>query len=298
VDVTGPGEIGKGEPRGLEPVDAALLGDIVAGHESPSMAAFRFTPLGGGAVRSLTVNVTRYTRKAVLVANVEEARFDVLAGEDGKLLVRARYAVRNNQRSFLGLSLPPRAVLWSASLAGRPVRPGVASGGGLLLPLQKGRANEPATAFVVELMYLQRAEGWTERGGARIELPAVDLPVARTGLTFRHSPRYDVEPGAGAFRVAHDTGAWSPALRANLAASATPAPAQPNRDASELKSMLDRFQKEAGRTRPGVVPIAIAFPQIGRSIFLAAELTPEAQAPVLDLQYRRTIHQADDTGGR
>ena len=35
------------------------------------MVAFRFTPLGGGAARSLTVGVTRYMPKAVLVANVD-----------------------------------------------------------------------------------------------------------------------------------------------------------------------------------------------------------------------------------
>ncbi|HEX6463983.1 MAG TPA: hypothetical protein VFZ98_06010, partial [Vicinamibacterales bacterium] len=156
VDIVGPGDIGSREPRGLEPADASDLGDIVAGHESPSMAAFRFTPLAGGAPRTLTLNVTRYTPKAVLVANVEEARYDALVAEDGKLLVRARYGIRNNQRSFLAVALPTNATLWSASLAGRPVRPGVDPTGALLLPLRKGRANEEAPAFAVELMYLQR----------------------------------------------------------------------------------------------------------------------------------------------
>src|SRR5215831_531189 len=146
VDVGGPGEIGQREPRGLEPADPADLGDVVTDHESPSMAAFRFTPLAGAAPRSLSVDVTRYTPKAVLVASVEEARYDALVGEDGKLLVRARYAVRNNQRSFLAVALPPKATLWSASLAGRPVRPGVSAQGALLLPLRKGRANEDAPA--------------------------------------------------------------------------------------------------------------------------------------------------------
>jgi hypothetical protein len=65
----------------------------------------------------------------------------------------------------------------------------------------------------------------------------------------------------------------------------------------DLKVLMDRFQKEARGTRQGVVPIAIAFPQIGSSLFLAAELTPEAQAPAFDLQYRRTIHQSDEKGG-
>jgi hypothetical protein len=301
VDVSGPGEIAKGEPRGLEPADAGDLGDLISGHESPSMVAFRFTPMTGGDARSLTVNVTRFTPKAVLVANVEEARYDALFGEDGKLLVRARYAVRNNQRSFLGVSLPAGALLWSASLAGRPVRPGVAANGGLLLPLQKGRANEQAPAFVVELMYLQRVERWTEKGDARVELPAVDLPVARTGLNFRYSPRYAIEAKPGGFRVADDPGPWSAVLRgaAPVAVSAAAA-AKPPVDAvgdKDLKVLMDRFQKEARGTRQGVVPIAIAFPQIGSSLFLAAELTPEAQAPAFDLQYRRTIHQSDEKGG-
>jgi hypothetical protein len=290
VDVVGAGEIAGREPRGLEPADAADLGDIIAGHESPSMVAFRFTPLGGGAPRSLTVNVSRYTAQAVLVANVEEARYDALLGEDGKLLVRARYAVRNNQRSFLAVTLPPQSVLWSASLAGRPVRPGVSPGGGLLLPLRKGRANEEAPAFVVELLYLQRASGWAEKGDAHLALPAVDLPVSRIGLTLYHSPRYEFDPKPGAFRPEADSGPWSPALRAgDNAAPAPPSPASPYADGAskDLKAMVDRIQEAAGRTRQGLIPIAIAFPSIGPSVFLAAELTPEAASPSVDIVYRR-----------
>jgi hypothetical protein len=297
VDVTGPGEIGRGEPRGLEPADAGDLGDIVSGHESPSMVAYRFTPLAGGAARSLSVVVTRYTPKAVLVATVEEARYEVLASEDGKRLVRARYAVRNNQRNFLAVSLPPGAVLWGASSAGRPVRPGVAPGGGLLLPLQKGRPNEPAATFAVELTYLERTERWAERGEARLELPAVDLPIARTGLMLRRSTRYEIALRPGSFRVATDTGAWSAVLRNTVPA---PPPAQPSvdRGENELKSLVDRLQKEAGRTRQGIVPIAMTFPSIGMVLYLAAELTPEAQALAIEFQYRRVIHSTDDTGGR
>ncbi len=131
VDVVGAGEITGRQPRGFDPADPSDLGDIVAGRESPSMVAFGFTPLAGAAPRALTVTVSRYTPKAVLVANVEEARYDVLVAEDGKRLVRARYAVRNNQRAFLALTLPPQSVLWSALLAGRPVRPGLVCRGRL-----------------------------------------------------------------------------------------------------------------------------------------------------------------------
>ena len=52
-------------------------------------------------------------------SNVEEARYDALVAEDGKLLVRARYGIRNNQRTFLAVALPPNATLWSADDAAR-----------------------------------------------------------------------------------------------------------------------------------------------------------------------------------
>jgi hypothetical protein len=294
VDVVGPGEISDRHPRGIEPADASDLGDIVAGRESPSMVAFQYKPLPGTAPRALTLAVSRYSPQAVLVANVEEARYDALVGEDGKTLVRARYAVRNNQRSFLAVALPAQSVLWSASLAGRPVRPGLSAGGGLLLPLQKGRSGEEAPAFVVEFVYLQRATAWSDRGETRLELPAVDLPVARTGLTLHYSPRFRVEPRPGIFRVENDPGPWSAALR-NVLAPPPPAPpavaekaAPGETDSSkDLKALMDNFKREAGRTRQGALPIDVAFPDFGPAVFLAAELTAETRGPALDIDYRR-----------
>ncbi len=297
VDVIGPGEIAGPQSRGLEPADPSDLGDIIAGRESPSMAAFEYAPLSGASPRALTVNISRYTAQAVLVANVEEARYDALAAEDGKILVRARYAVRNNQRSFLGVTLPAQAVLWSAALAGQPVRPGLGARGGLLLPLQKGRAGEEAPSFVVELVYLQRVPVWSEKGDARIALPAVDLPVSRTGVTLHYSPRYSVDPRPGAFRLATDSGPWTGTLRgyldreeAQLAGSPSPPapPPAPSAERDLLQSLVDRYKKDAGRTRAGTVPIAIQFPELGPWVFLAAELTAETQSPSIDLEYRKT----------
>jgi hypothetical protein len=294
VDVIGAGEITDRQPRGVDPADPADLGDILEGRGSPSMVAFGFKPLAGNAVRGLTVNVSRYTPQAVLVANVEEARYEALVTEDGKLLVRARFAVRNNQRAFLALKLPAQSVLWSAALAGRPVRPGVAADGGYLLPLVKGRAGEAAPTFAVELVYLQRTPAWSEKGEARVELPAVDLPVSRTGLVVNYSPRFRVEPLPGAFRAAPAEQPWSAALRDNESGalrtgSETPAPPQAagDRDAASAKALVERFRKDSGKTAVGTIPIHVKVPAIGPSFFVAAELTPESQPATLEIQYKR-----------
>ncbi len=182
----------------------------------------------------------------MLVANVEEARYDVLVAEDGKRLVRARYAVRNNQRAFLALTLPPQSVLWSALLAGQPVRPGLSAEGAYLLPLQKGRTGENAPTFAVELVYLQRATAWDVKGNARVELPAVDLPVSRTGLLVHYSPRFEVEPKSGAFRPETDPGPWSAALRAEMTGISAGTPARRRQRPRPPRSLAATRQALAG----------------------------------------------------
>src|SRR5215469_12779294 len=154
VEILGAGEIKEQKAKGLEDADASDLGEMIASRQSPALAAFRARPGEAGATRTLTVNVARYDQQAVLMANIEEARYDILMSTDGKELVQARYAVRNNQRNFFMITLPPGASVWSATLGGRPARPGQSPDGSLLLPLEKSRGGEDAPAFVVELMYV------------------------------------------------------------------------------------------------------------------------------------------------
>ena len=291
VDVVGSGEITNSQLRGLDQIDPGDLGDILEGRESPSMVAFGFKPLDGQAARAVTVAVSRYTPQAVLVANVEEARYEALAAEDGKLLVRGRYAVKNNQRAFLAVKLPARAVLWSAALDGRTIRPGLSADGGYLLPLLKGRAGEAAPTFAVELVYLLRAPAWSDRGTARVELPAVDLPVSRTGLLLHHSPRFTLEPQPGMFRVEAFQPPWTLALRATAPAAkpvaAGSAAPRAEKDADDAFALLERFRRDAGKTVTGLFPVLVRVPEIGPSLFAAAELTAESQAPSIDIAYKR-----------
>jgi hypothetical protein len=288
VDVVGAGEIADRQTRGLDPADPADLGEIVAGRESPSMVAYRLRPLAGTDARSLTVTVVRYTPQAVLIANVEEARYRALASEDGGLLVEARYAVRNNQRSFLKATLPARSTLWSAKVSGRPIRPGGAEQDAVLLPLEKGRVGEEAPTFVVEMVYLQRTDRWLPKGRARVDLPALDLPVSRTGLELRYSPRYHVDLAPGTFRVEDDTGPFAEALRVPVTLTVNGTAAGDPGNASRLQALVDRFRAESsGRTVAGALPVNVTLPSFGPSMFLAAELTEESRSPFVELAFKR-----------
>ena len=220
------------------------------------------------------MTVVRYTPQAVLIANVEEARYRALASEDGRLLVEARYAVRNNQRSFLKVTLPAGSTVWSAKVGGRPIRPGVAERDAVLLPLEKGRAGEEAPTFVVELVYLQRdRQRGSTRGGRAIDLPALDLPVSRTGLELHYSPRFRVAPQPGAFRVEDRSGSVREALRGR----------RPTRRGRRQRDLTQRCRRgppsdcrrssivsgtsPAAARSSGALPVHVTFPRSGRRCF-------------------------------
>src|SRR2546430_4140778 len=76
---------------------------------------------------------------------------------------------------------PPRSTLFPYTSLFR-------SDGGVLLPLEKARAGEDAPAFAVEVVYLSRESPWTEKGQVKAPLPALDLPVSRTGLVIFYPP--------------------------------------------------------------------------------------------------------------
>jgi hypothetical protein len=306
VEVLGAGEIKDLKSEGLETADATDLGEMISSRQSPSLAAFRFRSGTAKLARSLSVDVARYTPQAVLMANVEEARYQVLLSSEGKSIVQARYAVRNNQRNFLKITLPPGATLWSASLAGKAIRPGQSPDGSLLLPLDKARTGEEAPEFAVEIVYMSRGTAWNDKGQFKLALPALDLPVSRTGLLVYHPPLFKVTPENGAFRTALYENPTSIALNAPMGGTGggivasgmpQPSPTSPEMDAKdELKSkqsreatrlLVDKFRADsvAGK-RAGILPVRVSFPAFGPSFYLVSELTGENKAPTADLSYQ------------
>ena len=293
VEVLGAGEIKQRDPNGLEDAEASELGQLISNRQSPSLIAFRFQPGNGKSTRTLSLDVARYTPQAVLTANIEEAEYNTLIAADGKILVQSRFAVRNNQRNFLKLTLPATAVLWSASVAGRPIRPGRAPDGSYLLPLEKTRSGEEAPAFVVEVSYIDRAASWTDKGRARVSLVAVDLPISKSHLVLHHPPLFRVTPApglSGSFRVADYTPPESPALRSE-GASGTTAQQRPEDeltpDQSEMKQLIAKIREKRSTQPSRNLPLRVVFPHFGPSIFLVSELTGENQTPAVEIDFQR-----------
>ena len=322
VDVLGAGEIKDDsvKTQGLQRADGSDLGEPVASRQSPALLAFRAHSGDPKSPRSLHLAVSRYTQQAVLLANVEEARYRVLLTKDGKALVEARYAVRNNQRSFVKITLPPGATLWSASLSGQPVRPGSGPDASLLLPLSKVRSGEDAPEFAVEIVYFFPGSAWADKGRLKLVLPALDLPISRTGLQVYYPPLFRLASEGGAFHVETyanplsavlTTGVAEPAVDSVVAPpSAAPASAfnapvatdrlsVPGEKTEEAKrsaqTLVDKFHaSERGSRAAGILPVRVNLPTFGPSLYLVSELTSENQAASAEF----TFQQDKKAGGK
>jgi hypothetical protein len=124
-----------------------------------------------------------------------------------------------------------------------------------------------------------------------IPLPVLDLPASLLAFELHYSPRFRVEPQPGMFRAAEDIGPVAEAFRPEAASPLPPAAPFATREdagAATLQQLVDRFNDEAGgRTVVGALPVAVAFPEFGPSIFLVSELTPEGYAASVELAFRK-----------
>ena len=233
----------------------------------------------------------------MLTANIEEAEYNSLVTTDGKLLVQTRFTVRNNQRNFLKLSLPRTATFWSASVGGRPVRPGKAPDGSLLLPLQKTKTGDETPSFVVEISYLDRTQVWSDKGHLQVSFLTVDLPISRSRLLLFHSPQFRMTSPAGVsgtfrvapFEVADSSPVSNPSsYQTNALVANFDGVSQQDKGSDETQKLVAKSLSGKRSSAPARnLPLRVAFPHFGPSIFLKSELTSENQTPVVELDFQR-----------
>jgi hypothetical protein len=109
---------------------------------------------------------------------VDEARYEVAYTGHGRVLMRARYQVRNDRNQYLRVTTPPGFTAMGVRVAGDVVQP-VAAGGDLLVPLEKSvETLHGLVTFPVEIFFWGQEEAWERRGVRILSTPAVDAPVA------------------------------------------------------------------------------------------------------------------------
>ncbi len=143
---------------------------------------------------ALGVEVKRFDEAAVLQALVDNARFTTVVADDGQMMTEMALNIRNNGLQHLRVELPKGANVWSAFVAGQPVRPS-REGDVLLLPLERSTSDD--APITVELIYVGRQVFPKSKGDVKLESPKLDVPLKNARWDLYLPPDYDYTKFAG-----------------------------------------------------------------------------------------------------
>ncbi len=191
ISAKAPLQVSETRAADLQRVDTGDFPDWAGGPGGNTALAYRYVRPG----YTLTLDVRRFDDAAVLEALVDSAQFTSVVADDGQMMTEMSLSVRNNGRQFLEVELPPAAKVWSAFVAGQPVRPSQRDGK-LLLPIESSGADDGAMA--VELTYVGTNIFPKLRGDVGFVSPKFDVPLKNARWEVYLPPDYryqDLEKG-------------------------------------------------------------------------------------------------------
>jgi hypothetical protein len=128
-----------------------LPAELRARSSNPFLYAFKYVE----NAYLLALDVRKLEDVAVRVASIDRATLTTVVMDNGMVVTRAVYAVRNNEKQFLRIQVGEGTEVWGAQVGGRPVKPAQDNeSGSILIPLSKSAQtlNQLGT-FTVELVY-------------------------------------------------------------------------------------------------------------------------------------------------
>ena len=165
------------ENKGLEKIAIQKLpSQIINKSSKPLLVGFKYLkhPF------SMKFDIKKYEKIGVPLATINSASVVTLFTEDGKIVNRLVYNVRNSSKQFLEISLPSNSDVWSVFVGNQPVESSLNSEGKLLVPLNRSNSvNNQLDTFPVEVIYNMSDDPFSIFGSQNSNLPAVDLMVSQ-----------------------------------------------------------------------------------------------------------------------
>ena len=129
---------------------------------------------------ALVLDIKKHDKIAVPVAAINSASIVTLFTEDGKVVHRLVYQVRNNAKQFLEIQLPEKSDVWSVFVGNQPVESSMKEDGPLLVPLIRSQyMDNVLQTFPVEVIYCLTEDRFSLWNSRKASLPSVDLLVSQ-----------------------------------------------------------------------------------------------------------------------
>jgi hypothetical protein len=177
IEVRTSAEVTVTESSGLEPVAVPKLPQsLQAKAIKPLMHGFKYLK----HPYDLVLVIRKHQKIAVPVATISSASAVTLLTEDGKIVHRLIYEVKNSAKQFLEIQIPENADIWTVFVDKQPVESAINGEGKLLVPLIRSRTEgNRLTSFPVEIVYCLVEDRFSALGDRLAMLPSVDLLVSQ-----------------------------------------------------------------------------------------------------------------------
>lgn len=173
VELNTSAEVTVTESNALEPMPVQKLPSQLHNKSAkPLILGFKYHkhPL------SLAMDIEKHEKIPVPVATINSANAVTLFTEDGKIVNRLIYQVRNGSKQFLEIQMPADAEVWSVFVGKQPAESSINGEGKLLVPLVRSRTvDNNLDTFPVEIIYCQVTDGFALFDNPEVTLPKVDL---------------------------------------------------------------------------------------------------------------------------
>lgn len=177
IELNTSAEVRVTESEGLEKVAVQKLPRLLYNKSvKPLMHGFKYIK----HPYSLVLDIEKHEKIGVPIATIQAGSVVTLFTEDGKIVHRLVYQVRNSAKQFLEIQLPERADVWSVFVGNEPVESSINGRGKLLVPLIRSRSvNNRLDTFPVEVIYCLVENRFSPFGMRKSSLPAVDLLMSQ-----------------------------------------------------------------------------------------------------------------------
>jgi hypothetical protein len=190
ISAKAPLQVSGSSAADLQRVDTGDVPDWAGRPDETTALVYRYVRPG----YKLALDTRRFDEAEVLQALVDSAKLTTVVADDGQMMTEMSLSVRNNGRQFLEVELPAGAKVWSAFVAGQPVRPSVRDGK-LLLPIQQSGGDDGA--LTVELTYVGANPFPRAHGTVDFASPKFDVPLKNARWEVYLPPDYDYQNFTG-----------------------------------------------------------------------------------------------------
>ena len=128
----------------------------------------------------LTLNITKHEELPTVSSVIDNASVMSVLLEEGKVVTRVVYTMRNTWKQFLEIKLPENAEIWSLYVNGKRELPSKNKEGVFMIPLVRSTIQgEYITPFNIEILYYNKIKKFSIGGSRRIDFPTADVVTSK-----------------------------------------------------------------------------------------------------------------------